>query len=78
MHGHHARGGERQVRDRESGVRRLRFARGFVPDYAWLITKGAPYHAAWEQYETDRDLPAMIAAVARIYATDPTTRIWRP
>src|ERR1039458_3384226 len=31
VHGHHTRGGERQVRDRESGGRRLRFARGFVP-----------------------------------------------
>ena len=40
-------------------------------DYAWLITNGAPYHAAWERYRKDRDLPALIAAVARVYATDP-------
>ena len=40
-------------------------------DYAWLITQGAPYHAAWEQYQKDRDPPALIAAVARVYATDP-------
>jgi len=39
-------------------------------DYAWLITNGAPYHVAWEQYQTDRDLPALIGAVARVYATD--------
>ncbi len=40
-------------------------------DYAWLITNGAPYHVAWEQYQKDRDLFAFIAAVARVYATDP-------
>ena len=40
-------------------------------DYAWLITNGAPYRVAWEQYQTDRDLPALIGAVARVYATDP-------
>jgi flagellum-specific peptidoglycan hydrolase FlgJ len=40
-------------------------------DYAWLITNGAPYHAAWEQYQKDRNLPPLIAAVARVYATDP-------
>jgi flagellum-specific peptidoglycan hydrolase FlgJ len=40
-------------------------------DYAWLITNGAPYHAAWEQYQKDRDLPVLIPAVARVYATDP-------
>ena len=40
-------------------------------DYTWLITEGAPYHAAWEQYQKDRDLHALIAAVAGKYATDP-------
>jgi flagellum-specific peptidoglycan hydrolase FlgJ len=40
-------------------------------DYAWLITHGAPYRAAWQQYRRDRDLHALIAAVARVYATDP-------
>lgn len=40
-------------------------------DYAWLITNGAPYQAAWEQYQQGRDLGALIASVARIYATDP-------
>jgi len=40
-------------------------------DYAWLITNGAPYHAAWQQYLNDRDLQTLIAAVARVYATDP-------
>jgi flagellum-specific peptidoglycan hydrolase FlgJ len=40
-------------------------------DYAWLITNGAPYHVAWEQYQKDRDLPPLIGTVARVYATDP-------
>lgn len=39
-------------------------------DYAWLITKGGPYHAAWEQYRKDRDLRALVDAVAQAYATD--------
>jgi flagellum-specific peptidoglycan hydrolase FlgJ len=37
---------------------------------AWLITDGGPYHGAWEQYQKDRDLPALVMAVARVYATD--------
>ena len=40
-------------------------------DYAWLITQGAPYHQAWEQYLEDRNLHALIEAVAGKYATDP-------
>lgn len=40
-------------------------------DYAWLITRGAPYQAAWEQYRNDRDLPTLVASVARAYAPDP-------
>jgi len=40
-------------------------------DYAWLITHGAPYRAAWERYQRNRDLRALIAAVAGTYATDP-------
>jgi len=40
-------------------------------DYAWLITEGAPYKAAWEQYQRDRDLRSLIEAVAGKYATDP-------
>jgi len=40
-------------------------------DYVWLITCGAPYHAAWQQYLNNRDLHTLIAAVARVYATDP-------
>ena len=40
-------------------------------DYAWLITNGAPYHAAWKQYQHSHDLGALIASVARVYATDP-------
>jgi flagellar protein FlgJ len=40
-------------------------------DYAWLITNGAPYHAAWMQYQQVNDLGTLIASVARVYATDP-------
>ena len=40
-------------------------------DYAWLITQGAPYHQAWGQYQKDRNLHALIEAVAGKYATDP-------
>ena len=46
-------------------------------DYAWLITHGAPYRVAWEQYQKDRDLHAMIAAVASTYATDPLPPVFR-
>jgi flagellum-specific peptidoglycan hydrolase FlgJ len=37
----------------------------------WLITQGTLYRTAWEQYQKDRDLPSLIAAVACVYATDP-------
>jgi flagellum-specific peptidoglycan hydrolase FlgJ len=40
-------------------------------DYTWLITQGAPYRAAWEKYQADHNLHALIDAVARVYATDP-------
>ena len=40
-------------------------------DYAWLITQGAPYGAAWARYQADRDLHTLIVAVACTYATDP-------
>lgn len=41
-------------------------------DYAWLITQGAPYQAAWQKYQVNHDLPGLIAAVAGTYATDPS------
>ena len=40
-------------------------------DYAWLITHGSPYAAAWGNYQKNHDLRALIAAVAGTYATDP-------
>jgi len=40
-------------------------------DYAWLITEGAPYSLAWQQYQRDRNLVELIGAVARTYATAP-------
>jgi flagellum-specific peptidoglycan hydrolase FlgJ len=38
-------------------------------DYALLITEGEPYRAAWDAYSKDRDLAALIVAVAAKYAT---------
>jgi flagellum-specific peptidoglycan hydrolase FlgJ len=66
----------REVVDGKSIVQNLQFAdydslEDSCRDYAWLITCGAPYHAAWQQYLNDRDLHTLIAAVARVYATDP-------
>jgi flagellum-specific peptidoglycan hydrolase FlgJ len=40
-------------------------------DYAWLITTGSPYHAAWAAYQKNGSVEALIAAVSRTYATDP-------
>ena len=41
-------------------------------DYAWLITEGKPYQAAWLAYRNSRDLHALIEAVAKVYATSPS------
>lgn len=43
-------------------------------DYVWLITHGSPYAVAWANYQKNRDLRALIAAVAGTYATDPNYR----
>ena len=66
----------REVVNGKSVLQNLEFADyGFhgdsCRDYARLVTNGAPYHSARDQYQKDRDLPALIAAVARAYATDP-------
>ena len=60
----------------KSVVENLEFAdydshAGSCADYAWLITHGTPYQAAWGQYQQGHDLGALIASVARVYATDP-------
>ena len=39
-------------------------------DYAWLITHGAPYSAAWQRYQENRDIGMLIREMARFYATD--------
>jgi len=67
----------REVVNRQSVIENLEFAdydslEDSCRDYAWLITNGAPYRAAWKQYQKDRDLPSLIAAVAHVYATDPS------
>ncbi|MGO9895099.1 MAG: glycoside hydrolase family 73 protein [Bryobacteraceae bacterium] len=66
----------REVINGQSVVQNLEFADydslgDSCRDYAWLITHGAPYRVAWERYQNDRDLHALIAAVAGTYATDP-------
>jgi flagellum-specific peptidoglycan hydrolase FlgJ len=66
----------REVINGKSVVQELQFAdyeslEASCHDYAWLITHGAPYHAAWGRYQGDKDLHALIAAVAGTYATDP-------
>jgi flagellum-specific peptidoglycan hydrolase FlgJ len=66
----------REVIGGKSVVRNLEFAdydslEDSCGDYAWLITQGEPYKAAWERYLRDRDLHALIEAVAGKYATDP-------
>ena len=66
----------REVINGKSVVQKLEFAdydslEESCRDYAWLITHGAPYRVAWQRYQKDRNLPALIAAVAGTYATDP-------
>lgn len=40
-------------------------------DYAWLITHGAPYHAAWREYLDFKDVDKLIKGIAHVYATAP-------
>jgi flagellum-specific peptidoglycan hydrolase FlgJ len=40
-------------------------------DYAWLITHGEPYCAAWQQYKQNGRLAQLISGVAHAYATAP-------
>ena len=40
-------------------------------DFAWLITHGSPYAAAWKGYQQNHTLSIFLTAVARVYATDP-------
>ena len=66
----------REVVNGKSVIENLEFAdydslEDSCRDYAWLITQGAPYRAAWERYQNDHNLPALIVSVAGTYATDP-------
>jgi len=38
-------------------------------DYAWLITHGAPYAAAWAAFRQDHDVNRLAHAVLSVYAT---------
>ena len=40
-------------------------------DYVRLITRGAPYRTAWQRYQNDHDLHALIEGVAGRYSTSP-------
>jgi flagellum-specific peptidoglycan hydrolase FlgJ len=40
-------------------------------DYAWLISHGGPYAAAWRRYQSDGDVDALIAGIAGAYSTSP-------
>jgi len=66
----------REVINGKSVVENLEFAdydslEDSCRDYAWLITHATPYQTAWQQYQHDHDLEALIVAVARVYASDP-------
>ena len=39
--------------------------------HARLITDGKSYAASWARYQAAHDLQALIADVAKVYATDP-------
>jgi len=39
-------------------------------DYAWLISNGAPYRKAWQQYLVDKKASHLLTAIAGVYATD--------
>jgi hypothetical protein len=41
-------------------------------DYAWMIQNVEPYRTAWGKYQANRDMNALIVAVARVYATSPS------
>lgn len=65
----------REVMNGKSVIENLEFAdydslEDSCRDYAWLITRGAPYRVAWDQYQNN-NLNSLIEAVARLYATDP-------
>lgn len=42
-----------------------------IADYAWLISRGAPYASAWAAFQEHRDWIKLASDVAKRYATDP-------
>jgi flagellum-specific peptidoglycan hydrolase FlgJ len=66
----------REVINGKTAIENLEFAdydslEDSCRDYAWLITQGAPYRAAWQGYQIGHDFHALAEAVACTYATDP-------
>jgi flagellum-specific peptidoglycan hydrolase FlgJ len=39
--------------------------------HAMLICEGRPYRAAWQEYETSKNITALVRGIAPIYATAP-------
>ncbi len=42
-----------------------------VRDYAWLVSNGKPYAAAWSAYQKNKDVPRFVAGIAAAYSTSP-------
>lgn len=40
-------------------------------DYAWLISRGAPYRTAWQKFDKSGNVTELINGIARVYATSP-------
>lgn len=40
-------------------------------DYAVLLSSGAPYRRAWEQFQKDKNADQLLRNIAKTYATDP-------
>jgi N-acetylmuramoyl-L-alanine amidase len=67
----------REVVNGKSVVENLEFAdydslEDSCQDYAWLITRAAPYSVACSRFQKDHDLEGLIKAVAQVYATAPS------
>jgi len=43
-----------------------------VRDYAWLLTNGTPYQAAWKQFQKNKDVAQFVAGIAQAYSTSPS------
>jgi len=67
----HLGSGPRPTRAGHARVRAFEDLAGCFEKHAELITSGAPYAAAWAQYQASRNLVDLINGIAPVYATDP-------